>query len=140
MQHQAWLDATPEDKSTKAGKAKSRREQMEGSAFAEIEPEGECRWLVSAAIDCGLTQSNGMGLGPVSWAEIQAWAAVTGEDDMWVLHAVRQLSIAYVGEHYAAKDGARPSPMADYIDPALIRAGVSSQLKRLKIAGTQHGR
>lgn len=113
---------------------------MAGSAFAEIEPEGECRWLVTAAMDCGLTQSNGMGLAPVPWSEIQAWAAVTGEDDMWVLQAVRQLSLAYVGEHHAAKDGARPSPMADYIDPDLIRAGVSSQLKRLKLAGTHNGR
>ena len=113
---------------------------MAGSAFAEIEPEGEARWLVAAAMECGLTHSNGMGISPVPWSEIQAWATVTGEDDMWVLSAVRQLSLAYIGEYYAAKDGARPSPMADYIDPALIRAGVSSQLQRFKIAGTQHGR
>ena len=113
---------------------------MAGSAFAEIEPEGECRWLVTAAMECGLTQSSSMGISPVPWSEIQAWAEVTGEDDMWVLQAIRQLSLAYVSEHYAAKDGARPSPMADYIDPDLIRAGVSSQLQRLKIAGTQHGR
>lgn len=113
---------------------------MAGSAFAEIEPEGEARWLVVAAMECGLTTSNGMGISPVPWSEIQAWATVTGEDDMFVLQAVRQLSLAYCSEHHAAKDGARPSPMADFIDPDLIRAGVSSQLKRLKIAGTQHGR
>ena len=113
---------------------------MAGSAFAEIEPEGECRWLVSAAMECGLTTSNGMGLAPVPWSEIQAWASIAGEDDPWVLQAVRQLSLAYCSEHHAAKDGARPSPMADYIDPDLIRAGVSSQLKRLKLAGNQNGR
>lgn len=72
-----------------------------------------------------------MGLVPVSWQEIQAWAGLTGEADPWTCQTLRHLSRAYVDEYYASRAPTRPAPLAHALDPEQVNASVSHQLRQM---------
>lgn len=115
---------------------------MAGSAYATAEPDPECAWLVGAALECGLASQGGMGLAPIAWQEIQAWATLTGEDDPWLCATLRHLSRAYVDEYHASRDPQRAAPLADWLDPAAVNAGVSHQIRQMMLRHRElgHGR
>jgi hypothetical protein len=103
-----------------------------GTDIVNVEPDDTCAWLVEDVCRCGLFVSNGMGISPVPWSEVESWARSCGVKDMWVKQAVRSLSECYVDQTHKAKDPACPAPIT--LDIETQRKTVASQLKRF-IAG-----
>ena len=84
---------------------------------------------MSAAIECGIYTSNGMGLQSISWNDINNYLAVTGRKWRWLGIQLRKISLSYVKEYHAAKDPTRPSPYQERLDIELNRDNVKQQLK-----------
>lgn len=60
---------------------------------------GAARYLLDLLFEVGPVQSTGMGLGPLSWQEIMAFALATNEiTEPWELRALRTMSEAYLAE------------------------------------------
>lgn len=123
--HLGWLDATPDKES------KSRAEKMKGSAIVSLEPEEGCVWVVRLAISCGLFQSNGSGIYPISWSEIHNWMIATSQSGIWIAETVKALSSHYVSENYKGRDPNSKSPMDEEIAIEDKRANVTAQFKNL---------
>lgn len=123
--HLGWLAATPK------GEEKSRAEKLKDTEIANIEPDGDCFWIIDLARNCGLYESNGMGILPVSWSEIDSWMHRTGRDGIWIAETVRHLSQYYVDEYIKSKDPARQSPMSDEISIEVKRSSVKKQFDSL---------
>ena len=122
MRHDAWLNASCGNK--------TRRELLtKDDPLLAIAPDDGAEWLVQIALECGVAQAVGSGIGVVAWAEVSAWQQVTGRRSVWLAETVRHLSRQYVAESVAARDPDRISPMHDVIDTAAQRRVVSRKLK-----------
>lgn len=74
-------------------------------------PPNPAPHLLTWLIEIGLTEAAGMGVVPISWREIDAWANRTRIDlPPWEARLIRQLSSAYVAESKAAESESRPPP------------------------------
>lgn len=60
---------------------------------------GPAYYLFDLLFEVGPVESNGMGLAPLSWQEITAFASATNEiSEPWELRALRSMSEAYLAE------------------------------------------
>jgi len=123
--HLAWLSATPKKEKV------NRAEKLKDSAFTNLEPEVDCIWLVDLARDCGLYQSNGMGIIPTPWSEIKSWMEVTHYHGIWIAESMRLLTEKYVNEYHLSSDPDRLSPMDEDITLSSKRELVNKQFESL---------
>lgn len=80
-------------------------------------PDVECPELVGFLFDAGPTLAGGMGEIPLTAQELTAWADGHGVClTPWEFGSILAASAAYVSEKYAAKNVARPSPIAPELD------------------------
>jgi hypothetical protein len=62
-------------------------------------------------MEVGPAESGAMGQGPISWREIDAWAARTfAQVSAWEVRLLRRLSTEYLAEIHQAEDPSRPAP------------------------------
>lgn len=67
-------------------------------------------WFMSV----GPTMQSGMGHVPVSWAEIEAWKTLTGNDiDPWEAETLREASIQYSVQLFRSTDKICQAPWAE---------------------------
>ena len=117
------MDAVPEDSK------QSRKQQLKGSGFLNIEPDTRALWLINIAFECGLYQSSGMGLQPVGWVDINNYMIATGRKWTWLSKVIRRLSLDYLNEYHAAKEPGKASPFQELLDVEVNRDNVKRQLK-----------
>lgn len=126
----AWLNATP------SGRKVSRLRQIQIDAESEgEEPEYDLpdvagiEILVSILSEIGEANARGGHLSQVEWADIEAWAKVTGESiTPWEAVTVRYLSGVYVNQYYASSD---PGCVAPVLPQPKSREIIASQFESL---------
>lgn len=131
VRHSAWLDAIPEQE----GKGKlpantvSRRKAMEKKGTSIEMPPLDCGdYLIRHLYDIGPTVAAGMGSGPVTYSEIEAWQRVTGIHLLpWEAGLLRRLSGEYASESFAATKRDRPAPFAS---PLVARRSRQQEIDR----------
>ena len=89
--------------------------------------------LVAYASELGLFKSYGMGLAPMGWIDILAWASLTGTE----LHpeearTLRDMSAAYVAHSSAAKDYECDHPYPDETPEATTSAKPASIREKMQ--------
>jgi hypothetical protein len=131
VRHLAWLDAIPQRKSKKETPENtvSRRNATLSKGGAIEMPELECGdYLIKHLFDVGPTLVAGMGNGPVTYSEIEAWQRITGIHLLpWEAALLRRLSNEYLSESLAAVEHDRPAPFGT---PARIRRSTQSEIER----------
>lgn len=74
-------------------------------------PPDPAPFITERLLEIGLTEPAGMGVGPLSWATLAAWQQMTSACvSPWEARLLRRLSVAYLAEHRAAENEARPAP------------------------------
>ncbi len=74
-------------------------------------PPNPAPHIIDRFIEMGMTQSNGMGASPLSWAEISAWCERTCINlPPWESRLMRELSSAYLAEGHKAESETCPAP------------------------------
>jgi hypothetical protein len=74
-------------------------------------PHNPMPHVIDRLFEIGLTEAVGMGVGPISWATINAWQrAVMVTLPPWEARLLRRLSADYVAENRLAEDEGRPPP------------------------------
>lgn len=77
-------------------------------------PECDAIYLVEYLFEIGPAMAAGMGEGPISHAELQAWQNNTGIDlDAWESRTLKRLSVEYLIESRKAKELDCPAPWID---------------------------
>jgi hypothetical protein len=127
----AWLNATPEG--SKRPRLASFRELDEDSSFLKLPDTEGAEYIISLLYEAGLFSTNGMGIVPLPWSEIESWLRCTHANlTVWELLTIRELSEAYVGEYTQASAKDRPAPYMK-IDDDIIenRTKVAAKLKNV---------
>lgn len=114
----AWLAATPKpDPRTRRGKQPeavaliSRLDAMKRDGIVPTMPPNPAPHIVDRLVEMGITETAGMGIGPISWQSIDAWCNRTGIDlPSWEAKLIRQLSVEYVAENRRAESENCPPP------------------------------
>lgn len=114
----AWYNATPKpDPNSKRGQAEPDRvrpSRLEECKRRKIEPKlppNPAPHITDRLIEIGLTEAAGMGVGPISWVQIDAWQRLTGVPIApWEARLLRTLSLAYVAEGRRAEAETCPPP------------------------------
>lgn len=114
----AWLNATPKpDERSKRGKIAaaasriSRADQFKRDGISLKMPPNPAPHIVDRLVQIGLTESNGMGVSPLSWREINEWQrASCVELAPWEARLIRALSTSYIAEGRRAEAEACPPP------------------------------
>jgi len=117
----AWLHATPKPD---ADSARGRNEathvklsRLEAFRREKIEPPmppNPAPHIVERLLEMGMSQAAGMGVAPLSWAEIVAWQVATMVRlAPWEARLIRRLSSAYIAEGRAAESENCPPPWYD---------------------------
>lgn len=114
----AWLAATPKpDPRSRRGKKQddapklTRMEMLKRDGGAPQMPPNTMPHITDRLIEIGLTESNGMGLTPLSWREIEAWQVnVCFRLAPWEARLIRQLSVEYLAEGRRAESENCPPP------------------------------
>jgi hypothetical protein len=91
----AWLHAVPE------GSKKSRLASYtdDDSTFLQFPELDGAGYLVNLLQEAGLIMSNGMGVVPLTWQEIESWLRVTElRLSVWEKLIIREMSEAYAAE------------------------------------------
>lgn len=128
MRHLAWLNASPE------GSKKSRLEAFKArgddSSFLEFPKIEGAEYMVALFQEAGVMQSNGMGVIPLTWQEIESWLRTTELDlSVWEKLTIREMSEAYVAEFTKASAKDAPAPFVPIVEPEQIdRAAVSNKI------------
>lgn len=106
-------------------------------------PECTPAHLLQYLFEIGPAESNGMGLGPISWQSIEAWQRSTGvELDPWECITLRRASAAYSDQCAISVDPNAEQPwqpdsvLEDEESRALNRARVADKFKTL-ISGSR---
>lgn len=117
VRHAAWLDAIPEQegKGSFPTNKVSRRKAMEARGSPIEMPPLDCgEYLLTHLYDLGPVVAAGMGTGPVTYSEIEAWQRVSGITLLpWEAALIRRLSGEYAAESNAATKPDRPPPYKD---------------------------
>ncbi len=135
----AWLQAVPKPPAgSKRAAAEadrpqvSRIAQMKVNKIAPQMPPNPMPHIIAWFIEIGITQSTGMGPGPLSWGELDDWqrqVAVTLSP--WEVRLLRQLSVTFISESQKAECENCPSPWCAEVTPreiALETAGLQMVL------------
>jgi len=89
----------------------SYRDVDEDSSFLKLPEVENAGYLVALLNEAGLASSNGMGVVPLSWQEIDSWLKCTNlELSVWEKLTIKLLSETYVGEFSQASAKDRPPP------------------------------
>jgi hypothetical protein len=94
----------------------SRLEQLKAlrgdEAYApEMPPVEDAAYLLDYLWQVGPTMAAGMGAGPITHEELQAWQRNAGvELQPWEVRFLRRLSIDYIGEQHRAEKADCPAP------------------------------
>ena len=127
----AWLDAVPErdEKDKRPANTVSRRKALEDKGGAIEMPSLTCGdYLVNFLYEVGPTMAAGMGAGPLTYSEIEAWQRANGIELIpWESALMRRLSCEYASESHAATKRDRPAPFAG---AAPARRSVQSEIER----------
>ena len=106
-----------------------RTERKDKDYFPELPPVEAGGHLIGYLWEIGPMIPAGMGLGPITQGEIQAWQANTGIDlQPWEARFLRRLSGEYLAELHAAEKPERQAPWSD--DGQTSFAIVASDLKQ----------
>jgi hypothetical protein len=131
VRHSAWLDAVPqrEGKKDMPENTVSRRDAILAKGRSVDMPHLECGdYLIRHLYDIGPTLSGGMGNGPVTYSEIEAWQRVTGIQLLpWEAALLKRLSGEYLAESHAATKHDRPAPFGT---PPAMRRSTRSEIER----------
>ena len=131
VRQSAWLDAVPEHegKSDLPANTVSRRKDMETRGRSIEMPPLDCGdYLIRHLYDIGPTIAAGMGSGPVTYSEMEAWQRVTGIQLLpWEASLLRRLSGEYAAESFAATKRDRPAPFGS---PISTRRSTQSEIDR----------
>lgn len=107
----AWLQATPKvdpatvPKGLTAPEYLPRHEQYKRDGIEPQMPPNPAPYLIDRLLEIGLTEAAGMGAGPVSWLQIDAWSRLTGVAlAPWEARLLRRLSSDYLSESRRAED------------------------------------
>lgn len=85
--------------------------------------------LIEHLMEVGPVASNGMGIVPVSYSELQAWRSGCGHHlDAWEFRLLRDLSAAYCSELQDAESPTAPPPWAPELAPD-DRVAVAKRIK-----------
>lgn len=117
----AWLNATPKpDERTKRGKRLaegkvpppiSRIEKMKADKITPQLPPNPAPHIIDRLVEIGMTEAAGMGVGPLSWREINEWQRATSVTlEPWEARLIHSLSVAYVSESRRAESENCPPP------------------------------
>ena len=114
----AWLHAAPRPPANAKRPARpdapppeSRLERMKRAGSQPQMPPNPMPHIIERLFEIGLTEAVGMGVGPISWATINAWQqAVMVTLPPWEARLLRRLSADYVAENRLAEDEGRPPP------------------------------
>ena len=127
----AWLDAIPErdEKDKRPANKVSRRKALEEKSGPIEMPALTCGdYLVNFLYEVGPTMAAGMGAGPLTYTEIEAWQRANGiELNPWESALMRRLSCEYASESHAATKRDRQAPFAG---TAPTRRSVQSDIDR----------
>lgn len=86
-------------------------------------------YIINWLHEAGLLTATGMGVAPLSWQEIEAWASVTEtQTELWERLMIKELSEVYVRELNVASAKDAPSPYTFVDEFAIDREVVSSKL------------
>lgn len=90
--------------------------------------------LIGYLFEVGPTMPAGMGAGPVSFLEIDAWSTLTGTPlSSWESLALREMSCAYVAMQERAKDRNCPNPWRSApADPQDVADEMDRQFARME--------
>lgn len=116
VRHTAWLNAVPqrEGKSDLPPNKASRRKTLEVEGVAIEMPPLDCEYLIGYLFDIGPTMAAGMGNGPVTYSEIEAWQRISGVTLLpWEASLIRRLSGEYAAESFEAGKQDRPPPFKE---------------------------
>jgi hypothetical protein len=123
------LSSTPE-------KTEKTRYEVHGADSDMVNqpfPEG-AELLIDCFKESGMYLSNGMGIVPLTWEEINQFMTRYYYDWLFIAKALRRMSESYIAAHYAGKDPLSPSPLLLYYgeDEATIRRQhVENQLRNM---------
>ena len=119
MRHLAWL------RSTEEGAQQSRIEKRRDTGITdEVMPEvDEGRYLINWLNDLGLANYGFNGVIPLTFIDLQAWAAMTGRNpNPWESTTLITLSRQYCSQMDASsKKGCEPPFAAEITDSDMIR-------------------
>ncbi|MGK5049605.1 hypothetical protein ACQ4WP_27470 [Janthinobacterium sp. GB4P2] len=107
----------------------SRRERIEKDG-REIEmPPLECgEHLIGYLYEFGPTMAAGMGAGPVTFVEMEAWQRARGINlHPWEARLLRRLSCDYLAESHKATKWDCPAP---YMDSPSLKRAMASEVER----------
>lgn len=118
VRHMAWLGAVPKPpegsrraQSNMPVSTLSRLDRLKRDGIEPTMPPNHAPHIIARLTEIGLTESNGMGLSPLSWREIEAWQRATRVRlAPWEARLIRQLSIEYLGESRRAESENCPAP------------------------------
>lgn len=127
----AWLDAVPErdEKDKRPANTVSRRKALEDDSSPIDMPQLLCGdYLIHFLYEVGPTLAAGMGAGPLTYSEIEAWQRANGIELLpWESALMRRLSCEYASESYAATKRDRPAPFGG---DAPVRRLAQSEIDR----------
>jgi len=89
----------------------SRLDRMKKDGIVPAMPPNPVPHIIARLVEIGITETNGMGLAPLSWREISEWQRNTAVSlAPWEARLLRQLSLAYIGESRRAEAETCPPP------------------------------
>jgi hypothetical protein len=101
-------------------------------------PDCPAPYLVELLLEAGPVQASGMGVGAVTWGELESWQRQTGlQLQPWEVRLLRELSRAYAVQLDASQEPDCPSPIE--VEPskeqrADVARGLSNSFRALMAA------
>ena len=112
----------------------SRLEDMEIDGSEIIYPDIENNYLVKMLYEeLGACTSNGSGLAPLSWNEIESWQRLTGNHlEAFESEIIKKASEAYVSQTIFSKDPACLPPVKEIVqsDKETVSSKVQNMLRK----------
>lgn len=123
----AWLHAVPTG--SKKSRLTSFKELDADSPFLKFPDIDGAEYLIALLQEAGLMQTNGMGVTPLSWQEIESWLRATELNlSVWEKLVIREMSEAYVSELNSASAREAVSPYVASAPEEIDRPAVANKL------------
>lgn len=99
----------------------------------ELPNVGYAEYLFAYAEEIGLYRSNGFGIEPISWVEINAWnCSMPTKLSAWELNTIHKISKAYVSSFNMSNEKSIPSPyQPEQFDREVVSNKVGSIFRAL---------
>jgi hypothetical protein len=87
-------------------------------------------YLVGYLFEIGPVVPAGMGNGPISFSEIDAWVGITGRDlSPWEARILRELSIVYLNQQALSEKPDCPAPFCGSLDKKQLAKHIRNVLR-----------